>query len=358
MRNKNKIGIIVRYDTTGLSNQTRNIAKLLDVDKIIAIDFSSVNKNEQYPELLDGLTNNRIYINGWITEADFDNVLSDIDVLITCEIDYSFNYSLTAYAKQKGVKVVLVANFEFCDWLQNPKLPMPDIIANHSEWRNNELEHRFGKVPVLETPIFIDDYNEIALHNINRRLDNRRFVHIAGRKTYKDRNGTQDLLEAVKLIPQDVRFELVIKTQTAEFDTPDDSRITVDRSEPLDERELYRDFDAMILPRRYGGASLPMTEALASGLPVIMTDIEPNNHVLLPGWLVRSNLVDSFVARTEVPVYSADRAELAKQITKFATTLKDNLVADKLFARQTAIQKYSDIAVKEKWDVLIQRLGV
>lgn len=36
----------------------------------------------------------------------------------------------------------------------------------------------------------------------------------------------------------------------------------------------------MILPRKYAGLCLPMNEALMSGLPVIMTDIEPNNVIL------------------------------------------------------------------------------
>ena len=101
-----KIGVIVRQDLTGLGVQTRNIAKMLNADKIIVIDFSSLNGNEQHPELLDGLTDNRYDVYGFINLRNLDQVLEGIDVLVTCEIDYTAGYELTARAKQLGVKTI------------------------------------------------------------------------------------------------------------------------------------------------------------------------------------------------------------------------------------------------------------
>jgi hypothetical protein len=46
----------------------------------------------------------------------------------------------------------------------------------------------------------------------------------------------------------------------------EDHRVKFDFGDPDDQAELYTDFDALILPQRYGGLCLPMNEALLSGL--------------------------------------------------------------------------------------------
>jgi glycosyltransferase involved in cell wall biosynthesis len=42
-----------------------------------------------------------------------------------------------------------------------------------------------------------------------------------------------------------------------------------------DRWSLYDDADLLVLPRRYGGLCLPVLEAFASGVGVVMTDVEP-----------------------------------------------------------------------------------
>ena len=43
-----------------------------------------------------------------------------------------------------------------------------------------------------------------------------------------------------------------------------------------DRWDLYRDADVLVSPRRFGGLSLPVLEAIGMGLVVMMTDCEPN----------------------------------------------------------------------------------
>jgi len=78
--------------------------------------------------------------------------------------------------------------------------------------------------------------------------------------------------------------------------------------------DLYKDFDALILPRKYGGLCLPVNEALMSGLPVIMTDISPNNKLLPKEWLVKSRKTGEFMTRTMIDIYSSDIKELGEKI--------------------------------------------
>lgn len=347
-----RLGIIARADLTGLGIQSRNWVRLLNPQKLIVINSNFFNGNEQHFEWYAG--RGGFLIDGFIKPMEIGPILKNLDVILTFEIPYS--YELIRHAKAFGVKTVIQNNWEFTDYLRQPELPLPDLLVNHSYWHLQEQQNLWPQITeYCATPVFIEDYESIYQENLARTSETKRFLHIAGRKTYEDRNGTNDLLAAVKLIPQSVNFELVIKTQTSEIGTFDDPRITVDNSIPLDEKELYRGFDAMIMPRRYGGACLPMNEALASGLPVIMTNIDPNNKVLPPEWLVMARLTSSFMTRTMIDVFTADHNALADKIVEFA------LLDDKQYnirAREIATKEYSAEAVKEKWSLLMQKLGV
>jgi glycosyltransferase involved in cell wall biosynthesis len=349
-----RLCIIARADETGLGIQSRNWVRLLNPHKLVVIDSTSFNGNKQHLEWYKG--RGGYIINGFIKPNEINAILNNIDALLTFEIPYS--YELLRRAKAKGVKVIIQNNWEFTDYLHQPDLPLPDLLVNHSYWHLDEQKDRWPEITeYCATPVFLEDYEDIYIENINRPFEKMRFLHIAGRKTYEDRNGTQDLLVAIKLIPQDVEFELVIKTQSVDIHC-DDPRVIIDRDPPEDEKELYRNFDAVIMPRRYGGACLPMNESLAAGLPVIMTDIDPNNKILPETWLVKAEKTTEFMARTMIDVYSADHKHLARRITDFANIDYDDLSECKLSARDIAESEYASDVIKEKWALLLEKIGV
>src|SRR5690606_2061207 len=113
--------------------------------------------------------------------------------------------------------------------------------------------------------------------------------------------------------------ELVIRSQYPLPYQINDRRVMFDIGNKLEQNELYKDFDAMILPRRYGGLCLPMNEALCSGLPVIMTDISPNNRILPENWLAQARVKTQFMTRTMIDLYMTDLQDLARRIDQFAT---------------------------------------
>jgi len=47
-------GIIARCDNTGLGNQTRDLVRMLNPDKILLVNSTKFNNNKQYPEWYDG----------------------------------------------------------------------------------------------------------------------------------------------------------------------------------------------------------------------------------------------------------------------------------------------------------------
>ena len=103
---------------------------------------------------------------------------------------------------------------------------------------------------------------------------------------------------------------------------------------------------------------LPMNEALAAGLPVIMTDIDPNNKILPQYWLVPAEKKTEFMARTMIDVYSADHAALAGRIAQFAVLGDELRVGYKDSARKIAKDQYSYETIKHKWDLLLAKLEV
>ena len=346
-----KTTIIARCDLTGLGNQSRNWVRLLNPDKVVIIDSTPFNGNEQHPEWYKDY--NTISINGFIDDDGIDKVLEDTDLLLTFEIPY--NYKLFERAKELGIKTILQNNWEFTDYLQQ-KLPHPNLFMNHSYWHLNDQRALLGKTWYVPTPIFVDDYKEIYAENLLSRRAVPRFLHVAGRQTVRDRNGTLDLVKAIEGIPTNIQFQLVIKTQTTEIEGAHDPRIIIDRDSPEDEKELYRGFDAMIMPRKFGGACLPMTEALAAGLPVIMTNVEPNNKILPKEWLVRTHSEEPLMTRTLISVDQADSHDLKNTIIKFAKRSVNEKRKDSRKARDIAIKEYSPSSVLSKWRSVVSKV--
>jgi len=351
--------IIARADLTGLGQQSRNWVRLLNPDKLIVINSKPFNGNDQFFEWYNNCKN-AYRIDGFIQQRDISSILNGIDVLLTFEIPY--NYQLISEARRRGIKTIIQNNWEFTDYLQQPQLPLPDLLVNHSYWHLDDQRKLWPDITeYCPTPLFIEDFNDVYEQNLNRsdsKTGIKRFLHIAGRNTYLDRNGTDDLLAAIKLIPQDIQFELVIQTQTTEVKNADDPRITIDKVSQSDPKNLYRGFDAFIMPRRYAGGCLPMTEALASGLPVIMTDIDPNDKILPSFWLVPAEKKTTFMARTIIDVYSASHVDLAARIAQFAILSDESMYGYKETARTIATLEYSSESVKNKWDCFLLKLGV
>ena len=160
------------------------------------------------------------------------------------------------------------------------------------------------------------------------------------------------MLRALEFCKED--FELVIRSQ---YDLPyqiNDRRITFDFGNKLDQNELYSDFDVMIMPRRYGGLCLPMNEALCSGLPVIMTDISPNNRVLPKEWLVKSKVKMQFMTRTMIDCYMSDLKDLAERIDQFATMAWGSLDEQKQKAFELGFDSYDVDSLREKYKEVME----
>lgn len=344
-----KLGMICRMDDTGLGNQTRDLAYMLKPDKILLIDSTSFNKNKQHPEWYENF--NVHIIKGFPTNLDCSRFLNGLTHMLTAETVY--NLKMYNSARLKRVKTFNQTNWEFCDSIKNRNLPRPDVWLMPSYWHLDDMRALYPSTTYLPPPIFLNNFKKARNTNLDRKGP-RRFVHIIGKQAIHDRNGTLDLIDSLKHTDGD--FELVIRSQN---EVPDllpllkDNRIKIQISNVEDQQELYNDFDAMILPRRYGGLCLPMNEALACGLPVIMTDINPNSEVLPKEWLVPASVIGNFMARTSIDIYKSDVMALGKKLEIFADMGKKELNSHKTKALDIAMNNYSHEVLRDKYEKIM-----
>jgi len=338
-----RLGIIARSDNTGLGNQTMELVKMLNPDKILLINSQFFNNNKQHPEWYKDY--NVIQTRkGMPRTNEIVSFLEDIDVVISCETFY--HLELIDLAKQKGIKTILQYNYELFGHLVNPEWTLPDVLLAPSIWNLDIVMEKFGsKSKVMHLPPPTDHSLFNQAREINLSKDHKRILHIAGKKAAKDRNGTESVLAMMKSSKED--YELVIKSQTPLNLICKDSRVKIEIGDPDNRQDMYTGFDAMVLPRRYAGLCLPMNEALMSALPVFMTDISPNNAILSHKWLAESKKIDTFRTKSMVDVYDAKPDKLAKIIDKYVGN--DRKYSLKQTAVKIGLDNFSVDSLKQKY---------
>lgn len=337
-----RLGIIARSDNTGLGNQTRELIKMLNPDRVLLIDSRSFNGNKQHPEWYSEYQ--VIRTNGFPKGSEISGFLREVDVVLSCETFYNTNFA--DYARKKNVKTVLQYNYEFLENVSKPDAPLPDMFLAPSLWNLDKMIELFGDrtaIKYLPPPTDATLFDKVRENNMSK--NHNRLLHIGGKKAARDRNGTETVIEMLKYSKGD--YELVIKTQTPLDIKCDDPRLTIDTGNPENREEMYDGYDAMLLPRRYAGLCLPMNEALISGLPVFMTNLMPNNAILPPEWLVKAEKIDQFRAKSMIDVHAGDPKHLAKIVDNYMNMRRRGEM--KKQALDIGLENFSAEALKPKY---------
>lgn len=188
------------------------------------------------------------------------------------------HWDLVNRASDRGVKIVLMPMYEYTPF---PTAVNPDLVITVSDL-DDEYYKDFNKVR-LNVPVNVPWRQRNEAHV---------FVHNAGHGGHGYRNGTPELIEAMKHVKSDIK--LLIRAQPDSTQMVElyrnsgwkrDPRITFSLQE-VPAHELYSAGDVFIFPEKFNGLSLPMQEAFASGMLVMGTDRFPMN-----GWLPRMPLI-------------------------------------------------------------------
>lgn len=299
-----------RADNGGLGAQTWEYFKHLDFAKVAVIDISEHNGYKQFPERYPG--DHVTFIKGFPKQHQIDIWLEDLDVVFMVESPY--NYYIIDAARQRGIKTAIQYNFEFMDWMASARYPKPDLFIAPSLWRYEDVP--FENKIYLPVPINTD------LLPFKLREQARHFVHVAGHSAFEDRNGTEIVLASLQHITQDVKVTILTQDNIGYYglSTPANVNIEVINHDVTNYWELLQqdNYDCLLLPRRYGGLSLQLNEALSLGIVPVMPAITPQTAFLSPYSLIPVYESKDIYTRMPIVCYSVNPANLAREIDRLA----------------------------------------
>lgn len=252
-----------------------------------------------------------------------------MDVMLFFETP--FEWSIIDYCKSIRVKTVLMPMYECM-----PKvLPaIPDLFLNPSE-----LDQQY-----YQGGIYIPVPVEVPWR---RRTKAEVFVHNAGNGGLKGRNGTLEVMDAIRYCDSPAKFLIRSQGESGEVQhNPSPSRCDI-RVGTLPFADLWADGDVFLFPEKFNGLSLPLQEARAAGMLVMCADRFPMNK-----WLPTEPLI---------PVHSYERSCVSGRCNDF----QEAIIHSKDIARKVSewygrdIECYSeegrDYADRMSWDRLAPR---
>lgn len=324
-----------RADRRGLAVMCTEWARHMKPDRVLGIEVPQTSCDWSDYERVEVVPLRKL------TDDVVKNFLDGLDVCYLAETDYNPNRPgsryVTQIAKEVGCKLVLHAMPEMCRFAKGStnrdrREPEPDLIVLPSSW----LSERFDEPTILPFPV------NRSLLAPSKRTAARRFLHVVGKPAMSDRAGTK-IVEAAR--PQ---AEVVVHI-TQQQGSNRRAQV-VDRASYHD---IYRDFDVLLHPRRYGGQSLPLQEAASCAMPIIALDRIPERD-----WLPETSLipVTSTLPKRmlggSVEVAAADPVSLAEKIDELASS--PALVADLSEASDELAQGWSWEVLGPRWRELLE----
>lgn len=295
-----RVGLIARSEDRGLGTLSRAFYEHMQPDKTLVVVPRGVARHgltshtDWYPDATVA------YFDGQLDRRTCISWLDGLDIVISYETFY--DWRLCAWARELEVATVCELMPE---WWRPHWAPNPTAWWTPTSWRAEQLPPNTRHVPIPITPG----------PRIARTHGPFRWLHVAGAQTEADRNGTRAVEQAARLLRADQ--EIVVRTQSPlDLHAPN---LTVEHASLPSRWALYDDVDALLLPRRYAGLSLPVLEALAVGLPVVITDTSPQNA----DWPVQTvPAVEGppvHLFGRQIPTVDADPHALATLMDRWAT---------------------------------------
>lgn len=334
-----RIGLIARADNTGLGIQSKGFfdhipCKALVIDSSLLAD----RQTEILKPHLDRFPGCTVYqlqpghgMCGGIPLNVLMDFVSDIDILFAMETPYDYNFF--SLCRNLGKKTILQLNYEFLDYPSN--MPLPDLFAAPSLWHFEDIPNVKTYLPV---PVNLKDFNPQSRF--------RTFVHNAGRPAIHDRNGTATFMNSLQYVRSEINVIINSQIPLSFNHITRNPNVHIEMTFAC-RKNYYENYPGgvFVLPRKYGGLCLPMNEAIAAGMPVISTDISPNNKWLPEEWLVESGFRGTFRSRKHIEMWEADQVKLAQKIDQFC---------DETFYH-TAIQKVNGLRERISWESLLPK---
>jgi hypothetical protein len=262
--------------------------------------------------------------------------------------EYLYDSRLLPMAKQAGIRVVVHAMPELAPWATTApqqlerSAPRPEL-AIPTRWREDTLPGaRLLPVPVARDRLPYRQRTSVThLH------------HVTG-AAMLDRAGSAILLAALPHVTRDCL--LTIRTERELIIPPAphvDVEVLTDRTENY--WESYPEMDLLVVPRRYGGLSLPFQEAASLGVPTLMLDSDPYASAPFAITIPSKPGRDAPMKGGIVPVFDADPRDLALMIDRAVVgELRETIASLSLGANAWAERHAWDSRLGAEWCSFLQ----
>lgn len=329
-----RLGVFgARADSRGLAVQVHEFCRHVEPDKIFGVDMQELSPYPNDWARSYDMAKLQVVPLENIDERKVRRFLRGLDVVWGAETFYV--EWLADMAREMGVKTALSCNFEFMPFL-DPKRPRPDLFLAPSTWNIERWP-----APTIHLP-FPVDRKRLPFVKRNKAET---FLHIGGHRAMRDRNGTRLVLAATRHVR--MPCTVLVRSQSpvgSQLPHPNQRAVVeIDRRIVSDYWTLYDRGDILLAPRRYGGLSLPMNEALSRGMPVVSFDVPPQNEFLPKEGLIKAKASPMRVQPGSVEWYDGNARDLAE--------LMGELVVSPELVQQlsTAADAYAETI---SWDAL------
>jgi len=260
------LGLVARADDRGLGHICWDFATHMDPERVLVVREPGSERRGFRPHL-DRYPGGTVVtcVEGALPEEEVRAWLAGLAVVYGAETWYDRRFG--GWAEDARVATVLHAMPEF----YRAEMASTQVWAP-TPWRLDLLP---PGAPVIPVPVAASPLAPRSTDPEGRL----RFLHVAGHRAAGDRNGTQALSQVVKRLEpwsssvriegQDRRLAPVARRRGMDVQVRLGGRV--------DRWAMYDDADVLVMPRRYGGLCLPVQEAMAAGVAVVMTDWPPND---------------------------------------------------------------------------------
>lgn len=320
-----RLGMICRYDNSGVGTLSWEFARHLKPHKILLVENHVY---QTFPERYAEFDTKKF--DAPIDHSTLDWFLKDIDVLFTIETPYY--WPIITECRKRGIKTVLYTMYEMT----------PDPIPLHFDLYlcPSKLDYDVMPSPKVYLPV------PLAIDRLlwKKREQAVNFIHSASHGGVNGRKGTKLLLDAIPLVKNpNVRFTIY---SWKPF-TTDDKRVTIEVVNFKNYWQMWREGDVLVYPQDYNGICLPIVEAMASGMGVITTDIYPFNEYMPKELLFAPDSM--YRTRASARCMETDAARISPQA--IATKIDEYALQD--------ISSFSEYgrryALEHSWDVLLPK---